>query len=79
MDNYGINENIQAFSTVGMLRNLLIGYSDDTPITVCGITGLFYPNNEQQYILLETADSSGYEALTDFEVPTNVWQEYMDF
>ena len=70
---------IPSFTTVGMLRELLKNYPDDTPIYVCGTPGLFYPNAEQQYIMLETMDCSGYEALANIEPPATMSQEYMDF
>ena len=78
MTDFEFYNTIPRFTTVGTLRALLKNYPDDTPVTVCGTPGLFYLNNEQQYILLETMDSSGYEALADTE-PTIVEQEYMDF
>ena len=78
MTDFEFYNSIPHFTTVGTLRALLKNYPDDTPVTVCGTPGLFYLNNEQQYILLETMDSSGYEAFADTE-PTIVEQEYMDF
>ena len=79
MNDLDFGEQIPFFMTVGGLRELLKNYPDSTPITVCGTPGLFYPNVEQQYIMLETMDCSGYEALSEVEAPATVGQEYMDF
>lgn len=79
MEEYESGEHIPSFTTVGILRELLKNYPDDTPITVCGTPGLFYPNEEQRYIMLETLDCSGYEALANIEQPATMGQEYMDF
>ena len=79
MNDLGFGEQIPFFMTVGGLRELLKNYPDGTPITVCGTPGLFYPNDEQQCILLETMDCSGYEALSDVHSAATVGQEYMDF
>lgn len=79
MEDLEFDEIIPTFATVGMLRELMKNYPDDTPITVCGTPGLFYPNTEQTYIMLETLDCSGYEALANIEPPATMGQEYMDF
>ena len=79
MNDFEFREYIPSFTTVGILRELLKNYPDETPITVCGTPGLFYPNIEQQYIMLETMDCSGYEALSEVQAPATVGQEYMDF
>ena len=79
MDDFEFGKPTLSFMTVGGLRELLKNYPDGTPITVCGTPGLFYPNDEQQCILLETMDCSGYEALSDVHSATTVGQEYMDF
>ena len=79
MEDFEFGESIPIFTTIGMLRELLKNYPDETPITVCGTPGLFYPNEEQRYIMLETMDSSGYEALSEVALPATVSQEYMDF
>lgn len=81
MDDLEFGKHILSFTTVGKLRELLKYYSDDTTITVCGTPGVFYPNNEQQHITLETADYywDGYDILSDIESPAMVGQEYMDF
>ena len=79
MEEVEFGEHITAFTTVGILRELLKNYPDETPITVCGTPGLFYPDNKQQYILLETMDCSGYEALSDIHSAATASQEYMDF
>lgn len=62
---YSNEERIPTFATVGALRDLLKDYPDDTPITICGIPGLFYGNEEKDSVLLETMDSSGYEIMDE--------------
>lgn len=79
MEEFVFDEIIPFFTNVGMLRELLKNYTDNTPITVCGTPGLFYLNGEQQYIMLETMDCGGYEALTNIDSPATDRQEYMDF
>ena len=79
MEDFELEGAIPCFATVGMLRELLKNHPDDTPIYVCGTPGLFYPNAEQQYILLETMDCSGYETLENIDFPAAMSQEYMDF
>lgn len=78
MDDYEFGKPILSFMTVGVLRELLKDYSDNTPIYVCGAPGVFFPNNEQQYILLDTMDSGGYEVIGEI-MDTASGQEYMDF
>jgi hypothetical protein len=56
-------EAIAGFSSVGALKELIKNYPDDTPVYVCGARGLFYPNAQEGYILLETEDGSGYGAI----------------
>ena len=68
-----------SFYTVGMLRELLKNYPDRTPITVCGTPGLFYPDDNQQHILLETMDCGEYDVVSDLYSSATVGQEYMDF
>lgn len=74
---------IPSFATVGGLRELLKNYPDNTPISICGLSGLFYPHREQQRILLETQDSSGYESLHEIMMDSEVFntdgEGYMDF
>lgn len=79
MDDFEFGKPTLSFVTVGGLRELLKNYPDDTPITVCGTPGVFYPDNKQQYILLETMDWDGYDVQSDIEPPASVSQEYMDF
>lgn len=50
------------FSTVGALKELLRIYPDNTPLYVCGVGGVFCPNEEEQCILLES-DSCRYEGV----------------
>jgi hypothetical protein len=56
-------EAIAGFSSVGALKELIKNYPDDTPVYVCGARGLFYPNAQEGYTLLETEDGSGYGAI----------------
>ena len=70
---------ISCFMTVGALRELLKNYPDETPINVCGTHGLFCPNNEHHYILLETLDNGEWDDMPEIDLPSNAWQEYMDF
>ena len=79
MDDFEFGKPTLSFMTVGGLRELLKNYSDDTPITVCGTPGLFYPDENQQYILLETMDCGEYDAVSDLHSSATVGQEYMDF
>ena len=79
MNDFEFEKTIPFFTTVGILRALLKNYSDDTPITVCGTPGLFYADDEQKCILLETMDCGGYEVLSDLHSAATVGQEYMDF
>ena len=69
---------LTVFQTVGQLRELLKNYPDRTPVTVCGTPGLFYEDECTQSLLLETMDSSGYEAISERMEATG-GQEYMDF
>lgn len=78
MDNFEFGRPILSFMTVGVLRDLLKEYSDSTPITVCGAPGIFLLDNENQYILLETMDSGGYEVIEEMMDVTR-GEEYMDF
>ena len=66
-----IENEVAGFWTVGILKQLLDNYPDDTSISVCGTPGLFIPDGEEQHILLETMDSGEY--------PATDGQEYMDF
>lgn len=78
MDDFEFGKPILSFMTVGVLRGLLRDYPDDTPITVCGAPGVFFPDNEQRCVLLETMDSGGYEVIGEM-MDAAVGQEYMDF
>ena len=78
MNDFEFEETIPFFTTVGTLHALLKNYSDDTPITVCGTPGLFYADEEQKCILLETMDSGGYEVVDEYMEAAG-GQEYMDF
>ena len=79
MDDYEFGKPILSFMTVGTLRKLLKNYPDRTPITVCGTPGLFYPDENQQYILLETMDCGEYDSVSDLHSTVFAGQEYIDF
>ena len=78
MDDFEFGKPILSFMTVGVLRELLEDYPDNTPITVCGVPGVFSPDNEQQGILLDTMDSGGYEVIAE-RMDITGGEEYMDF
>jgi len=78
MNDFEFEETIPFFTTAGTLRELLKNYSDDTPITVCGTPGLFYADDEQKCILLETMDSGGHEVIDEL-IDAAGGPEYMDF
>ena len=78
MDDFEFGKPILFFMTVGVLRELLKDYSDNTSISVCGAPGVFFPDNEQRYILLDTMDSGGYEVIGEM-MDAAGGQEYMDF
>lgn len=42
MDDFEFGKPILSFMTVGVLRELLKDYSDNTPIYVCGAPGVFF-------------------------------------
>lgn len=65
------------FFTVGMLRELLKKYPDDTPLNVCGTPGSFREDADSQSILLETLDC--YDPLELMAEAATGMQEYMDF
>lgn len=79
MDDYEFGKPTLSFMTVGKLRELLENYPDRTPITVCGTPGLFYPDDKQQNILLETMDCGEYDVLPVLHATPTAGQEHMDF
>ena len=68
------------FYTVGMLRELLKNYPDDTTVMVEDTPGLFLLDEERQHINLCSLDygHDDYPAL-DIESPAMVGADYMDF
>ena len=78
MDELEFERELAVFQTVGQLRELLKNYPDRTPMTVCGMPGLFYEDECTQSLLLETMDGSGYEVISERMEATG-GQEYMDF
>lgn len=70
-------DKVTEFVNVGMLKELIRDYPDGTPITVCGIGGLFFFDEERGRIHLETNDTDGYQIA---EEVLELWDEvYMDF
>lgn len=61
-------EDVSVVHTVGNLRELLKDYDDNMPLYVCGLPGLFYPRVNNQYITLETQDSSGYQVIEELMI-----------
>jgi hypothetical protein len=78
MEELEFGKALTVFHNVGQLMELLKNYPDRTPVTVCGTPGLFYKDECTQSLLLETMDSSGYEAISERMEATGD-QEYMDF
>ena len=70
-------EEATPFWNVGMLKSLLAPYPNTTPVYVCGINGMFCPDEERQSILIETMDS--YEVLAELAQAATGEVEYMDF
>ena len=73
-----VEESIPVFNTVGELRELLKDYTDDVPLRICGVPGLFFPNPANECVRLEVQDSGGYEAISEI-MEAVCEQEYMDF
>ena len=69
------------FYTVGMLRELLKNYPDNTPLTVNDMPGAFIVDEEYQGLNLDCAGGydDGSEVIWDIEDPAMVAPEYMDF
>lgn len=73
-------QEIPMFHTVGMLRELLKNYPDNTTVLVDSVPGLFFPDEEGRYINLSNLDSGNDNCTVwDIESPAIVSQEYMDF
>ena len=69
------------FYTVGMLRELLKHYPDNTPLTINNMPGLLIEDEEFQEIELGCVGGfdDGSEVIWDIEDPAMVAPEYMDF
>lgn len=71
---------IPHFYTVGMLREILKNYSNDTVILVDDIPGLLLVDEERKYLnLVSLANDEDDDVICDIENPASVGQEYMDF
>ena len=70
---------IPHFYTVGMLREILKNYSDDTVILVDDIPGLLLVDEERKYLNLVSLANDEDDVICDIENPASVGQEYMDF
>ncbi len=68
------------FYTVGMLREILKDYPDDTTLYVNEAPGLVYFDEKQRWIDLQNIypDDDDYP-VSDIESPAMVGAEYMDF
>ncbi len=64
-------ESLMCFHSVGMLRDLLKNYSDDTTLYVCGTPGLFVPT-EEAYISLEPLENQ-------YDWYEEGYQDYLEF
>ena len=65
------------FYTVGMLREILKNYSDDTTLYVGQSAGLVFFGEEQRWIELQSIDSDWGE-ITEFDYHAGE-VDYMDF
>ena len=74
-------EVLPRFNTVGMLRELLKNYPENTPLTINNMPGLFIEDETFQGIELSCVGGfdDGSEMVWDIENPAMVAQEYMDF
>ena len=71
-------EDVSVVHTVGNLRELLKDYDDNMPLYVCGLPGLFYPRVNNQFITLETQDSSGYQVIEELMIEDLYYEEAAD-
>lgn len=68
------------FYTVGMLRETLQNYPDDTPISVNDLPGLIITDEERKYInIVNLADGDSDDVIYQNQIPATMSQEYMDF
>ena len=77
MDKCYFDQEIPMFHTVGMLREILKNYSDDTPLYVEQSPGLVFFDEEQRWIELQSIDS-GWGEITEFNYHAGE-VDYMDF
>ena len=78
MEELEFGKALTVFYNVGQLMELMKNYPESTPVTICGVPGLFYEDEDTQSLLLETADSGGYEIISERMEATGDL-EYMDF
>ncbi len=79
MNEIEFGKELLVFQTVGQLKDLLQNYSDHTPITICGIPGIFCPDESTNSILLETLDNEGLSLIAGRADPAIGSEEYMNF
>ena len=66
MSEFDFGQEIPTFYAVGMLREVLKNYSDDTPLYVEQSPGLVFFDEEQRWIELQSLDS-GWGEITEFD------------
>lgn len=80
MDEFDFGVQVAVFYTVGMLREILKKYPDDTPISINGVPGEVIEEDDNHSISLEAlACDNDDEGLWDIESPAMVGADYMDF
>lgn len=77
MNEFDFGQEIPMFYTVGMLREILKDYSDDTPLYVGETPGVVFLDEEQRWINLERMDSD-WDNYPEFDCAT-VDVDYLDF
>ena len=77
MSEFDFGQEIPMFYTVGMLREILKNYSDDTTLYVGQSPGLVFFDEEQRWIELQSIDSDWGE-ITEFDYNAGD-VDYMDF
>ena len=77
MDKCYFDQEIPMFHTVGMLREILKNYSDDTPLYVEQNPGLVFFDEEQRWIELQSINS-GWGEVTEFDYHAGE-VDYLDF
>lgn len=67
------------FFTVGMLREVLDKYPDETPVTVCNMTGELSEDPDMRCVDLEPFVCDYDDEAIWMQEPATMDQEYMDF